>query len=76
MRQTGRKTRTTSPGKKIPTQKPEGATSPPDTPVKAVDAVSTTRSPEAIKTADTTGSQEKTITREKTKNITKDAWRP
>ena len=56
--------------------KPEEATTPPDTPVKAVDAVNTTRSPEAMKMAETTGSQEKTITRDKTNNTTKDSGRP
>ena len=64
-----------TPNPETPT-KPEGATTPPDTPVKAVDAVSTTISPEAMKMAETTGSQEETITREQTNNTIKDAGMP
>ena len=60
---------------KIPT-KPERATIPPNTPVKAMNAISTTKGPEAMKTAETSESQEKTIMGEEVNDTTKDAMRP
>ena len=60
---------------KTPT-KQEGATTPPNKPMKAMNAISTTKGPEAMKTAETSESKEKTIMGEEVNVTTKDARQP